>query len=103
MNIVEEIQKLDKTFREFNKSEPNCVKLGKTEVCQLENWYNGLDKPEGNLKKVKVNDGAMIMGLCIIKIKKRSFIEVGYEDITKYTWKTVISNPYWEARVEVNK
>jgi len=94
MNIVEEIQKLDKTFREFNKSEPNCVKLGKREIWDLENWYNEISKPESNKKRVKIKDGAMVMGLCIIKIKKRSFIEVGVEDVAKYAWKTVLPNPY---------
>jgi len=101
MNIIEEIEKLKNSFIAFNGRDPNCVKLGKTEVKQLENWYNEISKPESNKKKVKIKDGAMIMGLCIIRTKHTKHLEIANEDISQYTVKTVILNPDWKAKVEV--
>jgi hypothetical protein len=102
MNIIEDIASLKNRFMELNKEEPNCVKLGRKETQELEEWYNEISKPESSNKKVKIKTGAVVMGLCIIKTKNKSFLEVGEEDISPYTWKAVILNPNWKARVEVN-
>lgn len=101
MNVIEEIVKFKNRFKEYNREEPNYVKLGKREVWQLEDWYNTISKPESDKKKVKISNGAMIMGLCVIRTNNKNFIEVGKEDISRYTWKTLCLNKDWEARVDV--
>lgn len=102
MNVIEEIVKFKNRFKEYNGEEPNYVKLGKREVWQLEDWYNTISKPESDKKKVKISNGAMIMGLCVIRTNNKNFIEVGKEDISRYTWKTLCLNPNAIAKVEVN-
>jgi hypothetical protein len=107
MNIIEEIKKLKEQFEAINRDEPNCVKLGKKEIQEVENWYNGISKTEIN-KKVKVKDGNIIMGMHVIKTKDKSFLEVTFENLEKYItesypkWKTVLLNSDYEAKVEVN-
>ena len=79
MNIIEEIEKIKNLFETLNNEKPNCVKIGKKEISELENWYDIISKPESDNKKVKIKDGSMIMGLRIIKTKDRSFLEVANE------------------------
>ena len=102
MNIIEEIEKLKDVFQSVNNQEPNCVKVGKKETQELENWYNLISKPESNAKKVKINNGAVIMGLCIIKTKDKTFLEVAKENLDSKMCKMVILNPNAKAIVEVN-
>ena len=81
MNIIEEIKKLKDVFKSVNNQDPNCVKIGKRETQELENWYDIISKPEPNIKKVKINNGAVIMGLHIIKTKDKIFLEVAKENL----------------------
>ena len=81
MNIIDEIEKLKNTFIAVNNEEPNCVKIGKKETQELEDWYNLISKPESDTKKIKINDGAVVMGLHIIKTKDKTFLEVAKENL----------------------
>jgi hypothetical protein len=100
MNIIEEIEKLKEQFEAINRDKPNCVKLGKKEIQEVENWYNGISRPEIN-KKVKLKDGNIIMGMYVIKTKDKSFLEVAFENLDP-KWKTVLLNSDYKAKVEVN-
>ena len=102
MNIINDIDKLKNDFKALTNTDANCVKLGKREIWELENWYNQISKPESIAKKVKINDGAVIMGMRIVKTKNRNFLEVGVENFDSEKWKTIILNPKWKARVEIN-
>ena len=99
MNIMDEIIKLKNTFIMFNNEEPNCVKLGKDDILQLEEWYNEISKPESENKKVKINNGSQIMGLHIIKMKDKKYLEV--DKIDSIQIDMAIPNPYCVAKIEV--
>ena len=90
MKIIEEIEKLKNTFIAVNNDEPNCVKVGKRETQELENWYDIICKQDSDTKKVKINDGAMVLEMRIIKTKDKSFLEVAKEDLSSEKWKAIL-------------
>jgi len=100
-SIIEEIEKLKEEFEVINHDHPNCVKVGKREVCELENWYDTISKQDSNTKKVKINDGVVIMGLYVVKTKDKTFLEVAKENLASKTWRAVILNPEFKVQVEV--
>ena len=90
MNIIKEIEKLKSRFNDISGGKPNCVKLGKTEMLELTDWYNYVSNTDYNKKKVKIRDGSMIMGLFIIKIPKKTYLEVGIDDVSRFKDKEVV-------------
>jgi hypothetical protein len=75
-NIVEDIIKLIDIFKSVNNEDPNCIKLGKKEIQDLEDYYNKISEPESIKTPVTINEGNEIMGLKIVKLPIKSFIEV---------------------------
>ena len=83
--------------------DPNYIELGQDEVKELEDFYNEISKGGSEkVKDVKINDGSVIMGMFIKKVEAETCLTIArVDDPQSGCWKTVILNPNYQARVEV--